>query len=152
MPPKVKPEDTTPDFPQQDPFMSLKQLMQALDARMTDLEGQMINLQETWNRILNIAQEPPLRPYNPIDYRFYPPNALPQQQQQQQQYQPPQQQVQQPVVPEQPAPKWEKEKEKPKGKKLGKGTLLILAAITILALVFLYLKSQGYSITIPGIG
>lgn len=145
MPPKKQDNlDFTP--PQQDPYILMKQQYEFILQRLVSIEQQVANLQETWNRILNVAQEQPLRP--------------PQQFQQQPFVQPYQQTYGQ-VGGQEPTkdirPKWEKEKEKekevekPKKRKLGKGTILIFAAVVILIIVYMYFKSKGYGCAMPAI-
>lgn len=127
--------DITP--PEHDPFMDLKQLIQYIDKRQTDLEEQMVNLQTAWDRILHVAQEEPLAPLQQ--------RVIPRYQQSQPVITPQELPQQQPVTPVDNKPKWEEEPAKPKKRKLGRGAILVIIALALIALVFMYLMSKGYT-------
>lgn len=144
--PKPK-EDLGFTPPREDPYILMKQQYEFLLQRLDSIEQQVANLQTTWDRILNVAQEPPLR--------------QPYQQQHQQPYNPYTQPSYGQVGGQEPAPvkdtrpRWEIDKEKevkePKKQRPSKRLILIFAVIVIVLIVYMYLKSKGYSITIPGL-
>ena len=143
MPKKEELEFTSP---QQDPYILMKQQYEFLLHRLDSVEQRMDNLQVTWDRLLNVTQEPPLRqPY--------------QQQQYQQPYsQQPYSQVggQETTLPiKDTRPKWdiekEKETEKPEKKRPSRATIMIFIAVVALLLVYMFLKSKGYGCAIPSI-
>ncbi len=153
-------ENLSPEMPEpNDPYILMKQQNEARDQRMEMLEQQMCNLQETWNRILNIAQEPPRQ------QQYIPPYPPQFQQQFQQPYIPPycppemqQQPIQQQPIDDPNKPRWEKQaieskdsKEAQPKKKLGRGTLLIIGAVALIIAVYIFMKiMQGYTIHLPG--
>lgn len=124
---------------QPDPYTLMKQQYEFLIQRLDTVENMVNNLQETWNKILNVAEQPSLRQYQLPPY-------------QQPQYQVPFQQPQQPYLSpiqtptEDTKPKWEKETVlEVKPKKKGANKLLIIGGgILLLMIYFWYASSHGW--------
>ena len=136
MPPK-KPVEEPTDFtpPEQDPFVLFKRLTDALLARQEALEQRVANLEVTWNRLLNVSQEAPLRQFPP---QHTIPTAYTVENQE--------------ATPTTDKPKWEIEKEKPKPKKKTGNKLLIAGAIILIGfLVLMWLLRQGWTCSMPSI-
>ncbi len=128
-------------YPTDDPWILMKQRDEAIKKQLENIEVRLSNLQVTWNRILNVANEPDMLPKQgqPTGQGFMPPTEMP-------------------TLPTniKNMPVWDREKlegkDKPKKKgKFGKRTVVIFFIIVILLIVVMYLRSKGWTSMIPGI-
>lgn len=134
--------------PTEDPYAMMKQRDELVFNALQDINNRLTNLQETWDRILNVAKEPPMRQqyYRPLYQQpqqpVYPPPA----------YYPPDNPVAG-LPPVDDRPKWDKEvKEEPKkATKLKPNKLMLIALVmVVLIIVAMTLKGQGWGCIIGG--